>query len=302
MFVALIPTYNRSKMLKFVLSSLDKHSEFIKSVIVLVQASTLTEGYRYEEVLREFRSHSSIEVVDIMFKKPIGSAKARRLLLKYAYELYGAKNFGVMLEDDLILPSNSEIFKYVIRDFNLSQHVCGVIGRVINIGRRRVDPDICLSSPTLADSLTEVTGYIFISCEQGLRLASFGSAFMAFKLSIVGEGVNYDPHYGGTGFREESDFQMQIVKRGCFLIYDSRFFAYHVNLMSGGNRGINDLFKRMYWKARNHAYFIKKHFNGLKGFVYLFEGGIILVVYGGLVVLPLILKGLRDGLMQLSRL
>jgi len=299
MFVALIPTYNRSKMLKFVLSSLDRHSEFIKAVVVLVQASTPTERYRYEEVLREFKTHSSIEVTDIMFKRPIGSAKARRLLLSYAYKLYGAKNFGIMLEDDLVLPSNSEIFKYVVRDFDLSQHICGVIGRVINVRRRRVDPDICLSSPAMADSLTGVTGYIFISCEEGLRLTSFGPAFMAFKLSIIGEGVNYDPRYGGTGFREESDFQMQMVKRGCLLIYDSRFFAYHVNLTYGGNRSINDLFRRVYWKARNHTYFTKKHSNGLKKFVYLLEGGIILAVYGGLVTLPSILKGLRDGLTQL---
>jgi len=299
MFVALIPTYNRSNMLEFVLNSLDRHSKFIKSAIILIQASTPTERYRYEEVLGKFRSHSSIEVIDIMFKKPIGSAKARRLLLSYAYELYDSKNFGIMLEDDLILPSNSEIFEYVIRDFDLSQHVCGVIGRIINVGRRKVDPDICLSSSTLADSLTRITGYIFISCGQGLKLTSFGSAFMAFKLSIIGKGINYDPHYSGTGFREESDFQMQIVKRDCLLIYDSRFFAYHANLMFGGNRGINDLFKRMYWKARNHAYFIKKNFDGLKKFIYLHEGGIILAVYGGFVVLPSVLKGLRDGLTQL---
>jgi len=302
MFVALIPTYNRSKLLKFALNSLEKHSELIKSAIILIQASSSTEKHRYEEALKEFKRNSSIEVIDTWFERPIGSAQARRLLLNLAYKLYDVKKIGIMLEDDLVLPSDNRLFNYVIRDFNLSNFVGGVIGRVINIGKRKVDPDICLGNATLADLLTRITGYIFISCEEGLRLSSFGSAFMAFKLSIIGEGINYDSRYAGTGFREESDFQMQIVKRGYCLIYDSRLYAYHVNLAFGGNRSINTLFERIYWKARNHTYFVNKNFNGLKRLAYIFEGGIILAFYGGLIVLPSELKGIKDGLIQTVRI
>jgi GT2 family glycosyltransferase len=80
---------------------------------------------------------------------------------------------------------------------------------------------------------------------------------MALRVEVLSEDVRYDESYGGTGYREESDLQRQVWKLGYRIIFEPRFYAYHLAIESGGDR-YSDLEDRMYWKWRNHMYFTNK--------------------------------------------
>lgn len=281
-------------MLKYVLSSIYRHTKHIAGLVLIIQATTPIEKERYKMLLNEYKKKHEIEITSLWFSKPIGSAKARRIALKVAYEQYGSRYIGLMLEDDFLLPSNNKIFKYLIHDLNISERIGCIIGKVINLKRRNMDPDFYLKNTRVAELLTKLTGYIFMANEDSLKLVIFGPQFMAIKLSLVDKGINYDINYTGTGFREESDIQLQILKHGYFILYDSRTYVYHVNLETGGNRAINMLPKRIYWKARNHTYFLAKHFYSVRRLYYTIMSTMILSAYNP-VLLPIILKGIKDG-------
>jgi hypothetical protein len=129
-------------------------------------------------------------------------------------------------------------------------------GRVINLLRRRIDPDFALNIDNLADKLTEITGFILLNTRHGPREANYTSHPFAFRVETLQKGIRYDENYRGTGYREESDLQRQIKALGLKMVFEPRFFAYHLAVETGGNR-YSDLQDRMYWKWRN-PYFMEK--------------------------------------------
>ena len=121
-------------------------------------------------------------------------------------------------------------------------------------------------------------------------------------MDIIKQGVRYDPNYRGTGYREESDLQLQVRKLGYKIIYDPRLYVYHLCFEEGGNRFTKDTIGRFYWKARNNAYFVSKNILGLKN---LLLSSFILNAYAaihGLSTLRASYRGLREGLLLDSRL
>jgi GT2 family glycosyltransferase len=80
---------------------------------------------------------------------------------------------------------------------------------------------------------------------------------MMMNTKVLSKGIRYDEGYGGTGYREESDLQRQVRELGFKVIFEPRFYAYHLAVEQGGNR-YSDLEDRMYWKWRNHTYFMNK--------------------------------------------
>jgi GT2 family glycosyltransferase len=80
---------------------------------------------------------------------------------------------------------------------------------------------------------------------------------MALRIEVLSRGVRYDERYSGTGYREESDLQKQIRRLGYKIVFEPRFYVYHLALETGGDR-YSDLEDRMYWKWRNHTCFMNK--------------------------------------------
>ena len=141
----------------------------------------------------------------------------------------------------------------------LKSPLIGLVGgRVINLQKRRVDPDFYLNLPYIADALTRLTGFIVLNVKHGPREAEYTPHLFAIEAKkIISMGIRYDENYGGTGYREESDFQKQIRELGYKIIFEPRFYAYHLAVESGGDRGLG-LEDRMYWKWMNHTYFMTK--------------------------------------------
>jgi len=55
----------------------------------------------------------------------------------------------------------------------------------------------------------------------------------------------------------ESDLQKQVRTLKYRIVFEPNFYAHHLGVESGGNR-YSDLEDRMYWKWKNHTYFMNK--------------------------------------------
>ena len=294
-FIALIPSYNRSSILKKTLKSIC-FKKSIDSIALVIQYDNPTEEKNYKELLKNLNDYCEKEVIAIQYNKPIGSAKSRKIGLELISQLF-SRSYGVMiLEDDFILPGGEDIFKIIRHDFELSSKIGCVIGKVVDLRKRKIDPDFYISNPTLATSLTKATGYVFVTKPKHdtMMRTIFGPQFMTVRLSLVKGGVNYDECYLGTGFREETDLQMQIFTNGYVSLYDSRIKVYHFALEYGGNRAINAVTSRSYWKARNHIRFLRKYFRDKKKIYYMMMSSMLLTLYCP-IAFPWILRGINEG-------
>jgi len=120
-------------------------------------------------------------------------------------------------------------------------------GKVVNLRKRRIDPDFALNISHLADALTRLTGFIVLDMKHGPREVEYTTPLMAMKVKILSKGIKYDESYKGTGYREENDLQRQVRRLGLMIVFEPRFYAYYLAVEKGGNR-YSDLEDRMYWK------------------------------------------------------
>jgi GT2 family glycosyltransferase len=184
-----------------------------------------------------------------------GSTRARNRVLDLARANLAHSDVLALYDDDYIYPGDKTLAQALRWLRNSSVGTVG--GRVINLRKRKVDPDFALNVPHLADALTKATGFIILNIKHGPRETEYTTPLMAMRAEVLSKGVKYDEYYGGTGYREESDLQRQIRELGLKILFEPRFYAYHIAAEQGGNR-YSDLEDRVYWKWRNHTYFMEK--------------------------------------------
>jgi GT2 family glycosyltransferase len=247
------PSYNRGKIFRYCIRSFTK-SKLIKGFILVIDTSSDVEKEFYVQALKELVDRGFEVVYDINIGRR-GSTRARNLVLDIAEKSLGSRDILLLYDDDYIYAGDKSIAPVL---HWLKNKEIGVVGgRVINLRKRRIDPDFALNIPYLADALTRLTGFIFLNTKHGPRYVEYTTPLMALRVEILSKGVRYDENYGGTGYREESDLQEQVKSLGYEIVFEPRFYAYHLAIESGGNR-YSDLEDRMYWKWRNHTYFMNK--------------------------------------------
>jgi len=251
-FIA-IPTYNRAQVFSLCEKSF-LNSRLIKGFIVVVQATVSKDVEKYANALKELRD-SGFEVLYQITNVGLGSVGARNRLIEIAVGTLAKGDILIMYEDDFIYPGDFAL-KPILKWLNLTS-VGMVGGRVINLRQRRIDPDFALNIDNLADKLTEITGFILLNTRHGPREANYVRHLFALRIETLQKGIRYDENYQGTGYREESDLQRQVKALGLKIIFEPRFFAYHLAVETGGSR-YSDLQDRMYWKWKNHTYFMNK--------------------------------------------
>ena len=248
-----IPSYNRGKIFRYCIRSFTK-SKLIKGFILVIDASSDTEKEFYVQALKELIDRGFEVIYDINVGRR-GSTRARNLVLDIAEKSLGSRGILLLYDDDYIYAGDKSVAPalYWLRNGDV-----GIVGgRVINLRKRRIDPDFSLNILYLADVLTRLTGFIFLDTRHGPRYTDCTTPLMALRVEILSKGIRYDESYGGIGYREESDLQRQVRKLGYRIIFDPRFYTYHLAIESGGNRHL-DLKDRMCWKWRNHTYFMNK--------------------------------------------
>jgi GT2 family glycosyltransferase len=247
------PSYNRGKIFRYCIRSFTK-SKLIKGFILVIDASSDIEKGLYVQALKGLVDRGFEVIYDINVGRR-GSTRARNLILDMAERNLGSRDILLLYDDDYIYAGDKSVIPVL---YWLKNGEVGVIGgRVINLRKRRIDPDFALNIPYLADALTRLTGFIFLNTKHGPRYVDYATPLMALRVEILSKGIRYDESYGGTGYREESDLQRQVRKLGYRIIFEPRFYTYHLAIESGGNR-YSDLEDRIYWKWRNHTYFMNK--------------------------------------------
>jgi Predicted glycosyltransferases len=248
-----IPTYNRSRFLRLCLKSFS-NSRLIRGFIIVAQGTTTDEYEEYAKLIKQ-ATEMGFEVISILITSKLGSVGARNKVLDLARENLNRNDVLVVYEDDFIYPGDHTLIPALSW---LKRSWIGLVGgKVINLRRRKIDPDFYLNIPYLADALNRLTGFIVLDVEHGPREVDFMTHTLAMRVEIISRGIKYDEGYGGTGYREENDLQMQVKKLGLKLVFEPRFYVYHLAAEVGGDRSFN-LESRMYWKWRNHTYFMRK--------------------------------------------
>ena len=253
-FVVGIPSFNRPKPLELALTRL---AQRINSVVIVADATDPIFLNRYKEVIKKIANYFNDVIYDIKLGRR-GSVNARNRVFELVDQHFTDNYVLITYEDDYICPLEDWLSS--IRRW-LNNEAVGIVGgRVVNLRRRRIDPDFSLNLlPYAADVLTKATGFIFLDTKHGPRYVEYITHLMAIKRSLIKKGMRYAPEYGGTGYREESDLQEQARRLGYKIVFEPRFYVYHLNLEEGGDRAIQDVATRFYWKARNHTYFMLKH-------------------------------------------
>jgi len=248
-----IPSYNRAKILKISLRSF-VNSKLVRGFIIVADAISSDEAEEYNRSIRYVKDLGFEVIYDVKIGRR-GSTKARNMVLEYARQNLKKGDVLISYEDDYIYPGDHSL---ILALHWLKKPSIGVVGgRRINIRKRRIDPDFYLNIFYLADYLTKLTGFIFIDVDHGPRYVDYTTHLMAMKVRILNQEINYDENYGGIGYREESDLQMQIRKLGYKIIFEPRFYTYHLAIENGGDR-YSDLENRIFWKWINHTYFMNK--------------------------------------------
>jgi GT2 family glycosyltransferase len=228
-------------------------SKLVRGFIVIADATTASEAELYIKAIKEVED-AGFEVIHDVRVGRRGSVKARNQVLNIARENL-ADDVLVLYDDDYIYPGDKTLVNALQWLRNDSVGIVG--GRAVNLRRRKVDPDFALNVPHLADTLTRITGFIILNTKHGPREVEYTTPLMMMNTKVLSKGIRYDEGYGGTGYREESDLQRQVRELGFKVIFEPRFYTYHLAVEQGGNR-YSDLEGRMYWKWRNHTYFMDK--------------------------------------------
>ncbi|RLF05018.1 MAG: glycosyltransferase family 2 protein [Thermoprotei archaeon] len=286
----LIPSYDRPEILEITLPSW-LNSDGVSKLFIVAEASSKDILKRYEKIMKKYNKDGRV-VYKLALKK-LGSVKARNTLLEIASK-HNCK-YAVMADDDYLLTSKNSLV-VMARKLDLNNK-CGAIGGKVIVNRRRNDPDFFLNLPmNLADLMSRLTGYIFLDIKHGPRYSEFLPPFFMIRRDVLNN-VRYDEVFNTpTGFREESDLQLQIKCLGYRLLYDPKIYVTHLAAEKGGNRPKMSMRERMYWKARNHAIFILKWNKSiLKRIWYIMFSILILSLYRIWHVLW-IFKGIKDGI------
>jgi len=287
-----IASYARPNVFALSVRSLLR-AKVIGGIIAVIDARDPAELDRYLNVLNAVRSYGLEVLADAMVGRR-GSTNARNRILDLAEQNLGKGDILVLYDDDYICPGSEALAAAV--PWLRMKGVGLVGGRVVNLSRRGVDPDFYLNLAGVADGLTRLTGFIFLDVVHGPRYVDFTTPLMALRVDVVKRGIRYDPCYRGTAYREESDFQAQVRRLGYRIVFEPRFYVYHLCLEEGGNRVLNDAALRFYWKARNNTYFIRKHKMGMFRLAMSTAITTTYAMFNGFGALKAVRNGLVDGL------
>ncbi|MDW8011313.1 MAG: glycosyltransferase [Sulfolobales archaeon] len=289
MIAILVQSFRRPKVVRISVPTWLR-SRDVRYLVLIAESPIDEEIELYREAVSEIeRKAPGVNVIYELYKSRLGHINSRNRLLEIASKL--DVDFVAIVDDDIILP-NPLFLKVMVRWLEEDESAGAVGCRVIMTRKRKIDPDFFLNLPVnLADPLTRFTGFVFLNTLVGPRYAEFLPPFYIFRRSVA-KNVRVIPLLGGTAYREESDIQMQIKRLGYRLVFDPRVYVLHLGLETGGARTHASEAYRFYWKARNHAVFVKRHFKSNPW--YLLSSALLLSIYRPWHI-PRILNGLRDG-------
>jgi hypothetical protein len=80
--------------------------------------------------------------------------------------------------------------------------------------------------------------------------------------------LRYDENYPGNGYREETDFQLKVLRHDGRVFITPHAICFHLprsEAMTGGQRDLHWLVYE-FWTIRNNHYFVRKHYPTLRAY------------------------------------
>lgn len=281
-----IATRNRSQVLKENIINLLSLGN-VHEIIIVDDASDDDTKEIVKELISKTK-YSGPEIRYYINKKGMREAASWNIGSRIA-----SGDLVAFLNDDTFVNDLNSI-EAVKRRFRQYSNV-GIVGfRVVNVD---LGPEVSLDPPFslnyVGDTLSSLSGFVFLDQRKRPRFAKFVSSIMAIRKKIL-ENISFDENYRGTSYREESDFQLSVRKAGWRILYEPKAVVIHKDPKIGGCRGYT-LTERMYWKAKNHTYYLRKHFSGVRLAWYILSGMLLLILYRPMHLLRVFI-GVYDGL------
>ncbi|MGB8219703.1 MAG: glycosyltransferase [Methanoregula sp.] len=192
-----------------------------------------------------------------------------------------AKSHGDLIffiEDDLTL--DLSCLRILVETYDLLNHqrkVGGVMPRLIE-DKPALDQKDC-KEPMIFNHFTgEVFSHYSITCDRVIETISMHACSL-YPKSVLEEVGGYSIRYIGNYFREETDLDFRILKRGYKFYFTSAAFGYHKPIPRGSWKQ-NSYMKLTYYIIRNHCMFVIRIF-GVRA-LYMIPFYCLSVVYKGL--------------------
>jgi glycosyltransferase involved in cell wall biosynthesis len=246
----IIPTYNRAHTLRKVFHTY-LHQKLVSEIIVVNDGGSDDTA----EVLKSFSDH---RIKYIKMNNHEGAVKARIKGLELL-----TNNYILFCDDDEALEEN---YVEICLNILLNSPRVGAVS-----GKRIFKKSTETFNEAIARNLQETKnipifnykGFCFNhrAIFQGNISVPLTSSIILTRLELL-KSFGFDPFYcKGNGYREESDFQANLIINGYVIILSSYTHSIHLSrseTRTGGQR-INRI-SRFYWNVYYSIYFYKKYF------------------------------------------
>jgi glycosyltransferase involved in cell wall biosynthesis len=244
----LLPTYNRAEILPSCIEAVISQDFSDWELIVLDDCSNdrtqeVVKGYINEDV--RVSCHRNSLRKGTPTNRNEGIARSRGNLIFF-------------IEDDLTLETSClRILVETYDSLNHQKRVGGVMPRLIE-DRRDLIRMSC-KDPMIFNHLTgEVFSNYSITCDSVIETRSMHACSL-YPKSVLEEIGGYSTRYIGNYFREETDLDFRILKKGYSFYFNSAAFGYHKPIPRGSWKQ-NSRMKLTYYIIRNHCVFVIRIF------------------------------------------
>ena len=162
------------------------------------------------------------------------------------------------IEDDLTLdPACLKLLVETYDSLKDTKPVGGVMPRLIEGGA--ASPEVNCENPMIFNRFTgEVFSNYSVICDHVVQTLSMHACSLYPKAVLESVG-GYSSRYTGNYYREETDLDFRILRKGYTFFYNSRAFGYHNPIPRGSWKQIH---RRMmtYYIIRNHVVFVVSTF------------------------------------------
>jgi glycosyltransferase involved in cell wall biosynthesis len=261
----LIPTFNRCKLLEFILPSYFSQ-KFVKEVIIVNDAST--DDTKEMIIQLSGKSHIPLRLINNPHRK--GQQSCRHIAVSKAetdYVLFGEDD--VWLNPDYCQVLLSEM-KESSADMIAGKLIDKAVGVNINVS------DFVDSQEKAVQEICDMNNFIgcFNVCSGRVITVPFLHTVALIKKSVF-KRIGFDPWYKGGAQREETDFYISANSLGCKVCFSPNTACFHLRgklSVSGGNRISRVAVE--YYLFVNTWHMLAKHWQYLKR-SYNFKGPVI---------------------------